>query len=92
MQRRPIAKGTSKNGFQIKRIGLLRGQQSMSLETLKDRVFIQDLADMLDYSYQHTRRAIITRGDFPAPYKIGNRMWWKPEDIEQWLENLKGQW
>lgn len=35
-------------------------------------------------------RQLINAGDFPPPLKIGNRNYWRPADIEAWI-NRKAQ-
>ena len=30
-------------------------------------------------------------GQFPAPYKVGRRLWWRQADIEAWRRKISGQ-
>lgn len=36
---------------------------------------------------ESTIRRMISKGAFPAPAKVANRLMWRRDDIEQWVED-----
>lgn len=50
----------------------------------------QDIAEKLKLNVRYVRDRLSKRKDFPAAYRIGSLLRWKPEDVEKWLEKRKG--
>jgi len=46
----------------------------------------RQIAEHIGLSLRHISERVTNRRDFPAPYRVGSRRFWKSEDVITWFE------
>ena len=49
----------------------------------------KQIAEIIPLSYRHIADRVTHRKDFPKPYRIANRRYYKKDEILQWWEGRK---
>lgn len=55
----------------------------------KDLISTRDMVRLLPFSLRHIQDRIVRRDDFPKPYRVGMRRFYKKTEVEAWWESKK---
>lgn len=54
-----------------------------------DRIYADEIAADLEMTERNVKERVSKRPGFPATYRIGKKMYWKPEEYVRWRERQR---